>query len=220
MSVDTKFVIAFYLIGVPLMRIPHFVIFGVAVALMVISLITAKKLRYPINRKIGRALGLIGTFLMVIALIVIPVMWLLFSTPFSAGVIELLKRMTVFAIVCMPIVIKAATLSKAERREALDKIRFLWYNKENEKEGMNNVSKYFYYVGVRTSDGLALVTSVNNIDRFAFWDVNEKPLAMSRAMANDYAERLCMNSFTAVVIKSFFELNKHFVPDEKKCADI
>lgn len=102
----------------------------------------------------------------------------------------------------------------------LTKFAFCGIIKEIKKEGMSNVSKYFYYVGVRTSDGLALVTSVNNIDRFAFWDVNEKPLAMSRAMANDYAERLCMNSFTAVVIKSFFELNKHFVPDEKKYADI
>ena len=97
MDVDTQFLIAFYLLAVPLMRITHFVIFGVAVALIVASLIT--------NRKISRVLGLIGAFLMAVALVVIPVFLLVFITPFSAGVIELLKRMIIFAIICMPIVL-------------------------------------------------------------------------------------------------------------------
>lgn len=97
MDVDIRFLIAYKLIVLPLLRSTHFIIFGVAVALIVASLIT--------NRKISRVLGLIGAFLMAVALVVIPVFLLVFITPFSAGVIELLKRMIVFAIICMPIVL-------------------------------------------------------------------------------------------------------------------
>lgn len=75
--------------------------------------------------------------------------------------------------------------------------------------------KYFYYVGVQNNNGMSFVTSVDNRNRMCHWDTDKKPLAMSSTTANDLAEGLMMNFFTAVVVKSFFELDKHFVSEEE-----
>lgn len=83
---------------------------------------------------------------------------------------------------------------------------------------MNMKRKYFYYVGVQNNHGLSFVTKIDNTNRQCFWNTEQKPLSLSLSIATDIAEGLMMNFHTAVVIKSFFELEHHFVCDEKKIS--
>lgn len=76
--------------------------------------------------------------------------------------------------------------------------------------------KYFYYVGVQNNHGMSFVTKIDNKNRQCFWNVNEKPLSLSLSVATSLAEGLTFNFHTAVVVKSFYELENHFVSDEKE----
>lgn len=73
------------------------------------------------------------------------------------------------------------------------------------------MKKYFYYVGVQSNNGMRFVTNVNNKNKYAIWNTEEKPLAMAQTVANDLAEALCWNGHIAVVVKSFFQLEDHFI---------
>ena len=70
--------------------------------------------------------------------------------------------------------------------------------------------KKFYYIGVQTDSGMALVTGIDNKNRMCFWNTNDKPMKFSASTAKSLAEGLCMNLITAVVVQSFFELEGHF----------
>ena len=71
--------------------------------------------------------------------------------------------------------------------------------------------KYFYYVGVDTSGGMTLVTSIDKASKAAYWNENEKPLSMTAAQADDLVFGLILNMTPAVVVKSRFELQGHFI---------
>lgn len=71
--------------------------------------------------------------------------------------------------------------------------------------------KYFYYVGVDTSGGMTLVTSIDKASKAAYWNENEKPLPMTAAQADDLVFGLILNMTPAVVVKSRFELQGHFI---------
>ena len=71
--------------------------------------------------------------------------------------------------------------------------------------------KYFYYVGVDTSGGMTLVTSIDKASKAAYWNKNEKPLPMTAAQADDLVFGLILNMTPAVVVKSRFELQGHFI---------
>lgn len=66
--------------------------------------------------------------------------------------------------------------------------------------------KPFYYVGVQTEKGIIFVTSFNYSTKSCFWNIKDKPLSMSHAVAKDIAEGLCMNLTVAFVIETFIEL--------------
>lgn len=78
--------------------------------------------------------------------------------------------------------------------------------------------KYFYYVGVQNNHGMSFVTKVDNRNRQCFWNVEEKPLSLPLSVATSLAEGLMFNFHTAVVIKSFIELDHHFVSDERNVS--
>ncbi len=71
--------------------------------------------------------------------------------------------------------------------------------------------KYFYYVGVQNNDGMSFVTKVDNKNRQCFWDAEQKPLSLPLSVATSLAEGLLFNFHQAVVVKSFIELEHHFV---------
>ena len=73
--------------------------------------------------------------------------------------------------------------------------------------------KNFYYIGVQTDSGMALVTGIDNKNRMCFWNTNDKPMKFSVSTAKSLAEGLCMNLITAVVVQSFFELEGHFIKE-------
>lgn len=71
--------------------------------------------------------------------------------------------------------------------------------------------KSFYYIGVQTNDGMSLVTKIDNKSRQCFWDTEQKPLSLPLSVATNIAEGLMFNFIQAVVVKSFIELEHHFV---------
>lgn len=71
--------------------------------------------------------------------------------------------------------------------------------------------KSFYYIGVQTNDGMSLVTKIDNKSRQCFWDTEQKPLTLPLSVATNIAEELMFNFIQAVVIKSFIELEHHFI---------
>ena len=73
--------------------------------------------------------------------------------------------------------------------------------------------KNFYYIGVQTDSGMALVTGIDSKNRMCFWNTNDKPMKFSASTAKSLAEGLCMNLITAVVVQSFFELEGHFIKE-------
>ena len=68
--------------------------------------------------------------------------------------------------------------------------------------------KYHYYVLVMTNEGPKYVTKILP-NHYAKWDQNEKPLEMSASYAEDIYTGLCLNFFTAVLVKSRFEIDHH-----------
>ena len=69
--------------------------------------------------------------------------------------------------------------------------------------------KYYYYVLVFDNGGPVYVTSVNNANRYAHWNKNEKPMAMSSSYAEDLAMGLNLNFNSCVVVKSPHEISGH-----------
>lgn len=76
-------------------------------------------------------------------------------------------------------------------------------------------NKFYYYVGVATNSGLALVTSRDNKNRVCYWDEKLDPKSMPESVASDTALGLNLNGFSSVVIKSHTELTGHFLSVEK-----
>lgn len=68
--------------------------------------------------------------------------------------------------------------------------------------------KYHYYVLVFTDEGPKYVTSILP-HNYAEWKTEDKPLEMSASWAEDVYTGLCLNFFTAVLIKSRFEITNH-----------
>ncbi len=75
--------------------------------------------------------------------------------------------------------------------------------------------RMYYYVGVNAG-GLSFVTSYDRSTHTAVWNTNKKPLALSKTVATDIAEGLCMNLICAVVVQAFFELEEHFTKAEEE----
>lgn len=68
--------------------------------------------------------------------------------------------------------------------------------------------KYHYYVLVMTEEGPKYVTSILP-HHMAEWKTEDKPLEMSASYAEDVYTGLCLNFFTAVLVKSRFEIDHH-----------
>ena len=68
-----------------------------------------------------------------------------------------------------------------------------------------------YYVLVLTKNGQGkFVTSLDYSTKSAHWSLDEKPLAMSKTVAEDISFGLCLNFYPAVVVKSHFEIQSHW----------
>lgn len=72
----------------------------------------------------------------------------------------------------------------------------------------NAKKKYHYYVMVFTNDGPKYVTKILP-HHTAEWKWQDKPLEMSASWAEDVYTGLCLNFFTAVLVKSRFEIDHH-----------
>lgn len=69
--------------------------------------------------------------------------------------------------------------------------------------------KKHYYVGVVTCDGdTRLVTSIHNETKMARWKADEKPLKMSKTLAEDITYGLNMNLILAFVVTSYIEIDE------------
>lgn len=64
--------------------------------------------------------------------------------------------------------------------------------------------KYYYYIGVLTSDGIRLVTGTEGT--VVFWKDNEKPIHFNNVVARDIMNGLNLNYITACVMTFPFEL--------------
>lgn len=78
------------------------------------------------------------------------------------------------------------------------------------------MKKYHYYVGVKTAEGITLVTSRSPKDKSAEWDRDKIPLEMPRLVAEDLSWGLFLNGFPAFVIRSYFPLDRQPLPTEEK----
>ena len=65
----------------------------------------------------------------------------------------------------------------------------------------------FYYTMVMTDHGPVFVTSVNNRDKVAHWDKDEKPLELGKYGAEDLTMGLNLNFTLAFTVCSKFELD-------------
>ena len=68
--------------------------------------------------------------------------------------------------------------------------------------------KYHYYVMVFTESGPKYVTKILP-HHTAEWKAEDKPLEMSASWAEDVYRGLCLNFFTATLVKSLFEIEHH-----------
>ena len=66
--------------------------------------------------------------------------------------------------------------------------------------------KNYYYVLVFTDNGPVYVTKVNNANKTAWWNREEKPLAMTKNNAEDLAFGLALNFTHCVVAYMPFEI--------------
>lgn len=70
--------------------------------------------------------------------------------------------------------------------------------------------KNYYYVGIATNHGMKLVTKIDNASKTAFWNADEKPLAMPKYQAENLAYCLCLNFHLACVIQTHFEHQEQY----------
>lgn len=68
--------------------------------------------------------------------------------------------------------------------------------------------KYFYYVVVQSEGQAKFVTKQNKASKEAFWDKNEKPLAMSKSTAEDLAFCLNLNFYPSFILTSYYEITE------------
>lgn len=74
--------------------------------------------------------------------------------------------------------------------------------------------KHYFYVGVQNHDGrVRLVTALDHQYQQAEWRSDAKPLAMSKALAEDIAFGLCMNLTVAFIVTSLFPLDEQIGGD-------
>ena len=66
--------------------------------------------------------------------------------------------------------------------------------------------KNFWYVIVMEDDGPAFVTSVNHLDKTAYWNKDEKPIELGESTAKDLAFGLMCNFNLAYAICSRVEI--------------
>ena len=70
------------------------------------------------------------------------------------------------------------------------------------------MKKYYYVVlFMDVKKGARLVTRTDNATKMAFWNENEKPLAMSKSSAEDLAYCLGLNCYPAFVLESFYKFD-------------
>lgn len=70
----------------------------------------------------------------------------------------------------------------------------------------NTKNKNYYYVLVMAESGPAFVTSMDNLQKVAHWDKDEKPLELGKSTAESLAFGLSVNFFTAFVVSSKVEI--------------
>ena len=68
--------------------------------------------------------------------------------------------------------------------------------------------KYNYYIGVKTNDGIRLVTKINNRENMSYWKADEKPQKFTLSTAKDISWGLCINGFESFVITTLEEYEK------------
>lgn len=66
--------------------------------------------------------------------------------------------------------------------------------------------KEYWYVLVITEDGPIFVTKINNADRTAEWNMDEKPLEMTKAKAEDLTTGLNLNFNSSYAVCQPFEI--------------
>lgn len=66
-------------------------------------------------------------------------------------------------------------------------------------------TKNYYYVLVFTDEGPVYLTSANNSSRYACWDKEEEPLALSKSYAEDVVFGLRCNGYRAVLVATKYE---------------
>lgn len=79
--------------------------------------------------------------------------------------------------------------------------------------------KHHHYVGVLMGNGsIRLVTNLDNVSKYATWDVNGEPFEMPRQLAEDIAFALRCNYFTAYVVSSLSKITEQIgvVEDEEQ----
>ena len=73
---------------------------------------------------------------------------------------------------------------------------------------MANTRKWHYYVMVFTNEGPKYVTKILP-NHYAEWKTDDKPLELSASWAEDIYTGLCLNFYTATLVKSRFEIEHH-----------
>ena len=68
--------------------------------------------------------------------------------------------------------------------------------------------KNYWYVVVMSDDGPIFVTGISNLNKMAFWNKNEKPLEMSKELAQSLATGLMLNFHFALPVCNTFELTE------------
>ncbi len=65
--------------------------------------------------------------------------------------------------------------------------------------------KNYYYVLVFTESGPVYLTSANNSSRYACWDREAEPIALSKSYAEDVVFGLRCNGYRAVMVTTKYE---------------
>lgn len=68
--------------------------------------------------------------------------------------------------------------------------------------------KNYWYVVVMTDNGPVFVTGVNNMERTAYWNKDQKPLELGKEYAQSLATGLMLNFHFALPVCNTFELTE------------
>jgi len=69
--------------------------------------------------------------------------------------------------------------------------------------------KNYYYVSVFTNEGPKYVTKVDYATKMSHWNTEDKPLVMSKELAEDMMRGLTWNGHMCAVVVSLWELDTH-----------